>query len=67
MLLGPMATEDMQRKLFLAGVMDWLPLPLSEPRLLHSCRRALEWLHARRIKREFERQLNELRERRVLL
>ncbi len=67
MLLGPLATEDMQRKLFLAGVHDWLPLPLSEPRLLHGCRLALEWLHARRIKREFEQQLNELRERRVLL
>lgn len=66
-LLGPLAPEDIQRKLFLAGAMDWLPLPPSDPRLLHGCKRALEWLHARRIKREFEQQLNELRERRVLL
>ncbi len=66
-LLGPPAAEDTQRRLFLAGVAEWLPLPLSEPQLLHACRRATEWLNARRVKREFEQQLNELRERRVLL
>lgn len=66
-LLGPPAAEDTQRRLFLAGVAEWLPLPLSGPLLLHACRRAMEWLNARRIKREFEQQLNELRERRVLL
>ena len=66
-LVGPLPGEDAQRRLFLAGVMDWIPLPLSEPQLLHACRRAVEWLHARRVKREFEQQLNELRERRVLL
>jgi diguanylate cyclase (GGDEF)-like protein len=66
-LLGPTPSDDAQRQLFMAGVADWLPLPLSEPRLLHACRRAMEWLHARKIKREFEQKLNELRERRVLL
>jgi diguanylate cyclase (GGDEF)-like protein len=67
MLLGRPPEDALQRKLFFAGVADWLPLPLSEPRLLHACRRALEYLHAQRIKREFEQQIGELRERRVLL
>jgi diguanylate cyclase (GGDEF)-like protein len=67
MLLGRPPEDALQRKLFFAGVADWLPLPLSEPRLLHGCRRALEYLHAQRIKREFEQQIGELRERRVLL
>ncbi len=67
MLLGNPPEDALQRKLFFAGVADWLPLPLSEPRLLHACRRALEHLHAQRIKREFEQQIGELRERRVML
>ncbi len=66
-LVGPMADEGMERKLLLAGAGDWLPLPLSGPRLLHACRRGLEWLHAKRVKREFDRQINDLRERRAML
>ena len=31
------------------GISDWVPLPLSGPRLLHACKRAIEWMHARRI------------------
>ena len=66
-LVGRPPDDAMQRRLFFAGVSDWLPLPLSEPRLLHACRKALEHLHALRIKREFEQQIEDLRERRVML
>ncbi|MBI4911136.1 MAG: diguanylate cyclase [Acidobacteria bacterium] len=66
-LIGALPDEASQRKLFLGGVADWLPLPLSAPRMLHACRRAVEWHQAQRIKREFERQIGELRERRALL
>ncbi len=66
-LLGRLPGEALQRRLLLSGAMDWLHLPLSAPRLLHACNRGLAWLHARRVQQEFQFQLNDLRERRVLL
>ncbi len=66
-LMGQVKDEAAQRRLLLAGVADWVPLPLSGPRLIHACRRALEWLHARRIQVEFEAAVHDLRERRSLL
>ncbi len=66
-LIGQVEDEAMERKLLLAGAGDWLPLPLSGPRLLHACRRGLEWMHAKRVKLEFDRQINDLRERRTML
>lgn len=66
-LLGRLPSEGLQRRLLLSGAMDWLHLPLSAPRLLHACNRGLAWLHARRVQQEFQFQLNDLRERRVLL
>jgi diguanylate cyclase (GGDEF)-like protein len=66
-LAGKPPALDVQRKLLLSGVMDWIPLPLSPPRLLHACRRGMEWLHMKRIQREFQFQLNDLREHRLLL
>ena len=66
-LLGRLPKEALQRKLLVSGVMDWIPLPLSNPRLLHACRRAMEWIHMKRIQREYQFQLNDLRERRLLL
>ena len=66
-LIGQVADETIERKLLLAGAGDWLPVPLSGPRLLHACRRGLEWMHAKRVKLEFDRQINDLRERRIML
>jgi diguanylate cyclase (GGDEF)-like protein len=66
-LIGRLPKEGLQRKLLVSGVMDWLPLPLSHPRLLHACRRAMEWVHMKRIQREYQFQLTDLRERRLLL
>jgi diguanylate cyclase (GGDEF)-like protein len=66
-LLGKTSRHALQRKLLLAGAMDWLSLPLSPPRLLHACRRGLEWIHAKRIQREFQFQIGDLRERRLQL
>lgn len=66
-LLGKTSRQALQRKLLLAGAMDWLSLPLSPPRLLHACRRGLEWTHSKRIQQEFQFQINDLRERRLLL
>ncbi len=66
-LIGRVEDEAMERKLLLAGAGDWLPVPLSGPRLLHACRRGLEWMHAKRVKLEFDRQINDLRERRTML
>ena len=67
LLVGAPGSEATQRRLLTAGARDWLPLPLSGPMLLHACRRALEWLHARRMRREYQRQLQDLSERRSLL
>ena len=66
-LLGQVKDESIQRRLLLAGVSDWVPLPLSGPRLLHACRRAMEWVHARRIQAEYESAIHDLRERRSML
>ncbi len=66
-LIGNVLDEAIERKLLLAGAGDWLPVPLSGPRLLHACRRGLEWMHAKRVKQEFDRQINDLRERRIML
>ncbi|HEX9011177.1 MAG TPA: diguanylate cyclase [Holophagaceae bacterium] len=66
-LLGQVRDEAVQRKLLLAGVSDWLGLPLSAPRLLHACKRAIEWAHAKRIQAEYESAIHDLRERRSML
>lgn len=67
MILANESNPALQRKLLVSGVMDWIPLPLSPPHLLHACRRGLDWLQARRIQREFHFQVSDLRERRLLL
>lgn len=66
-VLGGKPSENLERRLFLAGAMDWFPLPLSSPRLLHACRRGMEWIHGRRVQEEFQQHLNDLKEQRVLL
>jgi diguanylate cyclase (GGDEF)-like protein len=66
-LVGMVKDEAAQRKLLLAGISDWVPLPLSGPRLLHACKRAIEWMHARRIQAEYESAIHDLRERRSML
>jgi len=66
-LLGQVKDETAQRKLLLAGISDWVPLPLAGPRLLHACKRAIEWMHARRIQTEYESAIHDLRERRSML
>jgi diguanylate cyclase (GGDEF)-like protein len=66
-LLGQVKDEAAQRKLLLAGISDWVPLPLPGPRLLHACKRAIEWMHIRRIQTEYESAIHDLRERRSML
>lgn len=66
-LLGQVKDEAAQRKLLLAGISDWIPLPLPAPRLLHACKRAIEWMHAKRIQTEYESAIHDLRERRGML
>ncbi len=66
-LVGMVKDEAAQRKLLLAGISDWVPLPLSGPRLLHASKRAIEWMHARRIQTEYESAIHDLRERRSML
>lgn len=66
-LLGKIAKESLQRKLFLAGAMDWVPFPLSTPHLLQACRKGMEWHHIKRVQREFEIQIKTLLERRTLM
>jgi diguanylate cyclase (GGDEF)-like protein len=66
-LMGQVKDEAAQRKLLLAGISDWVPLPLPAPRLLHACKRAIEWMHARRIQTEYESAIHDLRERRSML
>ncbi|HJU84319.1 MAG TPA: diguanylate cyclase [Holophagaceae bacterium] len=66
-LLGDVHDESMQRKLLLAGVADWLPMPLSPPRLLHACRRGLEWARIKAIQREYEAAVHGLRDQRAML
>ena len=66
-LVGQVKTDADQRKLILAGISDWVPLPLPAPRLIHACKRAIEFLHARRIQAEYESALHDLRARRSVL
>jgi diguanylate cyclase (GGDEF)-like protein len=47
--------------------MDWLTLPLSAPMMLHACRKAVEWLHIKRIQSECQFHLNDLVEQRKVL
>ncbi|HEX9081178.1 MAG TPA: diguanylate cyclase, partial [Holophagaceae bacterium] len=65
--VGQVRDEAIQRKLLLAGVSDWVGLPLSGPRLLHACKRAIEWVHTKRIQSEYESALQDLQERRRML
>ena len=66
-LVGRVREEAAQRKLLLAGVSDWVGLPLSGPRLLHACRRAIEWVHIKHIQAEYEAAIHDLSERRNML
>ena len=66
-LVGQVKDEAAQRRLLLAGISDWVPLPLSAPRLIHACKRAIEWMHVRRIQTEYESAIHDLRERRSML
>ncbi len=66
-LLGQTKDEAIQRKLLVAGAADWVGLPVSGPRLLHACKRAIEWVHAKRIQTEYEGVLLDLQERRRML
>ena len=66
-LVGPLPSEAGQRRLLTAGAMDWLTPPLSAPMLLHTCRKAVDWLHSKRIQAECQLQLNDLVEQRSLL
>lgn len=66
-LVGAHREESLERRFFLAGAMDWVPLPLSGPRLLHACRRGVEWLRSRRIQAEFQFHIDGLKEQRIQL
>jgi len=66
-LVGPLLDEAGQRRLLTAGAMDWLAPPLSDPLLLHACRRAQEWIHSRRMQRECQSQIQDLAEQRKVL
>ncbi|HJW73129.1 MAG TPA: diguanylate cyclase [Geothrix sp.] len=66
-LVGQVKDEAQQRRLFTAGVSDWVSLPLMAPRLLHACRRAIEWVHIKQIQTEYEAAIHDLRERRGML
>jgi len=66
-LMGRTPSEPTLRRLLLAGAKEILPATLSPARLLHACRRGMEWLHSKRIQHEFQLHLSDLRERRVIL
>jgi diguanylate cyclase (GGDEF)-like protein len=66
-LVGPLLDEAGQRRLLTAGAMDWLTPPLSDPMLLHACRKAQEWIHMRRIQHECQFQIHDLVEQRRAL
>ena len=66
-LVGQVKDEGLQRRLFTAGISDWVSLPLMAPRLLHACRRAIEWVHVRQMQAEYESAIHDLRERRGML
>jgi diguanylate cyclase (GGDEF)-like protein len=65
--VGAVHDEAMQRALLHAGLQDWLPSPLTGPRLLHALRRGLEWQRVRRIQMEYESMVQDLQERRRML
>ncbi len=67
LVLGRVPDEAHQRRLLLSGIHDWLGLPITGPRLLHACRRALEWARARRLRSEYEELMQGLREQRAML
>lgn len=66
-LVGPLPAEAAQRRLFTAGAMDWMVPPLSGPLLLHTLRRAVEWIHIKRVQMECQAQLGDLVEQRKVL
>jgi diguanylate cyclase (GGDEF)-like protein len=66
-LVGDPLDESRQRLLLTAGAMDWIAQPLSDPMLRHACRKALEWIHIKRIQHECQVQLNDLVEQRKVL
>jgi diguanylate cyclase (GGDEF)-like protein len=66
-MVGALPAEAEQRRLLTAGAMDWLPLPLSGPMMLHACRKAMEWVHIKRIQSEYQFQLKDLVEQRKVL
>jgi len=66
-LAGRLPGEGLQRKLTLSGIMDWIPVPLSDPLLLHALRRGMEWQHLRRMHREFQSRIPGIQERRQRL
>jgi diguanylate cyclase (GGDEF)-like protein len=63
-MVGRLPDEACQRRLLMAGAMDWLSLPLSAPMLLHACRKAVEWVHIKRIQQECQFQIKDLVEQR---
>ncbi|HJV89054.1 MAG TPA: diguanylate cyclase [Holophagaceae bacterium] len=67
LVLGRVPDEAHQRRLLLSGIHDWLGLPVTGPRLLHACRRALEWARSRRLRAEYEGLMQGLREQRTML
>jgi len=66
-LVGRLPAEAEQRRLLTAGAMDWLTPPLSSPMTLHACRKAVEWIHVKRIQAECRFQINDLVEQRSVL
>ncbi len=66
-VLGRVRDEAEQRRLLLSGIHDWLDLPTTGPRLLHACRRALEWAQARCLRAEYEGLVQGLKEQRTML
>jgi diguanylate cyclase (GGDEF)-like protein len=66
-MVGHLPDEPAQRRLLMAGAMDWLPLPLSGPMMLHACRKAVEWIHIKRIQHECQFQIKDLVEQRRTL
>jgi len=67
LVLGRIREEAEQRRLLLSGIHDWLDLPVTGPRLLHACRRALEWARSRRLRAEYESLVQGLKEQRAML
>ena len=62
-LAGRLPDEGLQRKLTLAGIDDWIPLPLSAALVLHALRRSMECRHLARLQQEFRHNLAGMHER----